>query len=64
MKLKDVFEGYAIILAKNLRKFGTNCFVERFINDEDDAIYNAQSLTRCDGILYYAYDCKARKIIF
>ena len=63
-KLKDFRDGYAIVLYKNYNRYLRNTIVERIIADRDEARYNAESLSRCDGINYSVYDCKHQELIY
>lgn len=63
MRLRDVKSGFAICEYANWNKYSKNAFAIRFINDKEDAIYNANSMSRCDGITYCVYDSANGRIV-
>lgn len=64
MRIKEIKTGYIIVEKKNYEKYKANSFVVRLIDDLEEAKYNANSLSRCDGISYAVYDCKQKKLVY
>ena len=63
-KIRNYDEGYAIVIYNSFKKYDRNTFVYRYLKDLDDAKYEANSLSKCDGITYAVYDCKNLKIVY
>ena len=64
MTLKNLKEGFAIILCSQYKKYFQNTFAIRVIDNEEEAKYNASSMTNCDKVRYMVFDCKNRKILY
>lgn len=62
--LQNLKSGYAIVAFSDWNRKFTKAKAFRYAYDLQDAIYNAQSLTRCDGCLYCVYDAKNQKILY
>lgn len=64
MKLKNLKEGYAIVLYQNYNRYFDNTVIERIEYDELSAKYDAEALSRADNINYCVYDCKYKRLIY
>lgn len=56
-KVKDINEGYAIVPEKRYKKFGINSKIERWIDDEEEAVRVAKSIERNDNIKVVIINC-------
>lgn len=63
-KIKDIKEGYAIIMMRKYNRSLRNTPVERYVSNKEEAIYNAQALFIADAISYGVYDCKNQRLIY
>ena len=57
-------KGYVLVSYKDYAKRKNNSRILRFFSDEDEALYNASSMSRSDGVNYAIYSFANSKIIF
>lgn len=57
-------KGYAIVLYRKYNRYIGNTQAIRLMDDLEEAKYNAQSMSRCDGEMYSVYDCEFQKLVY
>lgn len=57
MKVNDYNTGYAVVQLRYWNEYKEDAYVERWFNDIDEAVRNANSLTRNDGIFFIVVSC-------